>query len=221
MKILMGAALLAGLASAEPLDTILARLDKSAAASLSFAAEVKQFDYTAVLDLTEESSGVLRLKRSKGGVIGVMEMRQPNTFTVHFTGGTVEKYLPNANLVQVYDVRKYTKSTDQYLLLVFGVSGADLRRNYAVTAGAEESLGAVRATRLELVPKNKDALKLFAKIELWIPVGQTYAMQQKVTKTGGRDYLMWVYSGGKVNPGLPDSAFEFKAPAGVSRKELK
>lgn len=221
LRIALLAAVMAPLAAAEPLEALLARMTKAAPSAISFSATVKQVDYTAILDESAESSGAIRLKRTRAGIIGVMEYTSPSPYTAHFTGGSMQKFLPKANLLEIYDYGKYSKSVDQYLSLAFGVSGAELQKNYQIKWGGEETLGAARTTRLELIPKDKEALKLFAKIELWIPEGQTYAVQEKLYKAGGKDTLMWMYGDAKVNPSLPDSAFEFKAPAGVSRRLMK
>jgi hypothetical protein len=215
------AALMVPLAAAEPLASLLDRLTKSAPAAMSFSATVKQIDYTAVIDHADESNGVIRLKRAKAGVIGVVDYSMPSPNTVHFTGGKMEKYLPKANLLEIYDYGKYSKSVDQYLSLAFGISGSDLQKNYTVKWVGEESVAGMRTTHLDLTPKDKEALKLISKIELWIPEGQTYTIQEKLSKAGSKDNLTWVYSDAKLNPGLPDSAFDFNPPAGVTRRQMK
>jgi hypothetical protein len=213
--------LLAPLTPAEPLDALLARMTKAAPSADAFSAAVKQIDYTAIVDESIESTGSLRLKRTKAGIIGVVEYTSPSPYTAHFTGGSMEKYLPKANLLEVYDYGRYRKSVDQYLSLAFGISGTDLQKTYQVKWIGEETLAGTRTTRIELTPKDKEALKLIAKVELWIPEGQTYAIQEKLTKAGGRDYLTWIYSDAELNPALPDTAFHFKAPAGVTRRLMK
>jgi len=214
--------LLAPLASAEQLDALLARMTKAAPSAVSFSASVKQIDYTAIVNQADESFGSIRLKHNRSGVTGVMEYTKPSPNTVHFMGGGKgEKYLPKANMLEIYDYGKYGKSVDQYLLLAFGLSGSELQKAYQVKWGGEESLDGVRTTRLELTPKDKEALKLTTRIDLWIPEGQTYAIRQKLYKNEGKDYLMWIYTDAKLNAALPDEAFDFKPPAGVQRREMK
>jgi len=220
-RILIWAAAICSLAAGESQQALLDRMTKAAPGSTSFSATVKQLDYTAVVDETAESHGSIRLKRAKAGVIGVMEYTSPSPNVVHFTGGKMEKYLPKLKMLEVYDYGKYSKSVDQYLSLAFGLSGADLQKTYQIKWVGEESLGAVRVTHLELTPKDKEALKLITKIELWIPEGQTHTVQEKLYKAGSKDTLTWIYSDAKVNPGLPDAAFDFKPPAGTPVREMK
>ena len=220
-RTLLIAALLSPLAPAESQDALLARLTKAAPAAVSFSATVKQIDYSAIVDESQESRGAIRLKRTKAGVIGVMEYSSPSPNTVHFTGGSMEKYLPKLPMLEIYDYGKYSKSVDQYLSLAFGVSGADLQKNYQIKWGGEERLGSVPTTRLELTPKDKEALKLIVKVELWIPEGQTFTIQEKLTKAGGKDTLTWIYSDAKLNPALKDADFDFKPPSGTPRRPMK
>jgi len=220
-RILILAAAIAHMAAAESLPALLDRMTKAAPGAVSFSATVRQVDYTAVVDENAESHGTIRLKRAKSSVIGVMEYTNPSPNVVHFTGGRMEKYLPKLKMLEIYDYGKYSKSVDQYLSLAFGLSGAELQKNYQVKWVGEESLGAVRVTHLELTPKDKDALKLITKIEMWIPEGQTYTIQEKLYKAGSRDTLTWIYSDAKLNPGLPDAAFDFKPPPGTARREMR
>jgi outer membrane lipoprotein-sorting protein len=213
-------ALAAGLVCAEPLDAILARMDAGAKTSNAFSANVRWQEYTKVLKSTDEQFGSLKLKKSKGRVVGRLDIEKPSAFTWHFSGANWEKFLPKANVLSVYQVSKLAKSTDQYLLLVFGLTGVELKKSYDLTLGGEETVGGVKATRIDLLPKDKEARKLVAKVELWIPVGQTYAVQQKVTEPNG-DYNLWMYGDAKLNPALPDSAYDFVAPANATREVFK
>jgi outer membrane lipoprotein-sorting protein len=206
--------------AAEPLDTILTRMDASAKTANSFAAKVKWVEFTKSINDLYEQSGSVALRRVKGRVMGRQDIDKPNQFTWHFAGDNWEKFLPKAKMIEVVQVSKLSKAADSYLLLVFGATGAELRKSYDLTAGAEETVAGVKTTHLEMIPKDKKAREYAAKVEMWIPVGQSYGVQVKVTEPNG-DYNVWTYTEAKVNPQLPDSAFEFTAPAGVEKRILK
>ena len=206
--------------SAESIDTILTRMDTSAKTSNSFAAKVKWVEFTKSINDLYEQSGSVALRRVKGRVMGRQDVEKPNQFTWHFAGDNWEKYLPKANMIEVVQVSKLSKAADQYLLMVFGATGVELRKAYDLSGGTEEAVGGVKTTRLEMVPKDKKAREYAAKVEMWVPVGQSYGVQVKVTEPNG-DYNLWTYTDAKVNPALPDSAFDFVAPAGVQKRILK
>ena len=83
----------------------------------------------------------------------------------------------------------------------------------------EETVNGIKATKLELIPKDKKARDYVAKIELWIPIGQSYAIQQRVTQPNG-DFDLQIYNDAKLNPPLPSSAFDFVAPPGTKQKVM-
>lgn len=222
LPILIALPLASPLASAESLDTVLSRLDAASKTTNSFSANLKQTDYTAILDDAAVTTGKIQLMRAKQGVVGIVDFGAPNPNTVHFTGKTVEKYYPASKNLEVYDLGKEAKFLDQYLLLGFGTAGSQLKKDYDIQALGEETVAGVKATHLELMPKQGgDLSKLIKKVELWIPVGQDTAVQTRVTKTAGGDYLQYEYSNVKINPGLPASAYTFTPPAGTKRIELR
>jgi len=209
---------------AEALEDILARMDQSARSFRTFSAKIKRIEFTKVLpNDKDETDGVRRLKRIKGETIGIVEFFGKNPETIRFSAKTVENYFPNAKRVDVYDASKFGKlgkQVDQLLLLGIGVTSADLRRDFDITAAGTEMIGGKPTTRLQLIPKDRDLKKQAEKIELWIPEGGSIPLQSKVTLTSG-NYDQANYSDVQMNPALPDSAFELNAPPDVKRVQVK
>ncbi len=217
IRVLICAALAAAVpARAEALSDILARMDRAAQEFKSVSAKMKRLSYTAVIDESSEATGVMRLKRAKGGTTGIVEFGPPEPRLIHFAGRALSVYYPKANTVEIYDAEKYTKTMDQVLLLGFGTSGAELKKTYEVKEGGVQTLGPVRATRIELVPKSAELKNLFTRIELWIPEGESNPVQERVTQPS-KNYELVVYSDLQVNAPLADSLFELKLPAGVKK----
>jgi len=203
---------------AETLDAILARMDASARQFHSFSARITRTDFTAVINESEVMHGTIRMKRGKSGVAGVMVFTDPDPHTIGVGGRDVKIFHPKANAVEIYDTAKYTSVMDQYLLLGFGTTAAELRKAYDINVSGVETIGAANATRLDLTPKSAEVLKLMHKIDLWIAEGQSSPVQEKITKAS-KDTILVVYSDVEVNPPLSDSAFELQLPPGV--KKLK
>ncbi len=205
---------------AEPLDTVLARMDRAAKEFKSMTAKVNQTDYTAVIDESRKQSGEIRLKRGKGGVVMLVDFEQPEHNVFHLAGHQAEIYYPKANTVQVYDIGKHVSgSIEQFLLAGFGTPLAELQKAYTIIDGGSATLGSVQTTRIELTPKGSDVRQYVSKIELWIPDGQSSPIQEKVTKPSGKDYTQFDYSDLKINPNPPppDSAFELTVPPGTKK----
>jgi outer membrane lipoprotein-sorting protein len=201
---------------AETLSEILSRMDQAAAKFQSFSAKVKRSDFTAVISETTETTGSERLRRGKAGMEGVVEFSDPDPRILHFSGRNLEILLPKANTVEIYDFDKKAKSVDEFVMLGFGTSGADLSKGYEIKLIGPETLGGVKTTKLELFPKNQEAKKLITRIELWIPEGQTYPLQEKLTQPS-KNYTLAVFSDVKINPPLADADFAMKLPAGVKK----
>jgi len=215
---------LAGVAlHAEALNDILARMDQSARNLRTFSAKMKRVEYTKILNEKEETDGLRLVKRANNQTIGIVQFFGQNPQTLRFAGKTVEVYYPDAKRVEVYDAGKFGKlgkQVDQLLLLGIGVTSADLRRDFEITAGGTETIGGKPATRIQLIPKDSDLKKQAEKIEMWVQEGESVPIQVKVTRTSG-DYNQAIYSDVQMNPTLPDSAFELKTPADVKRVNVK
>ncbi len=209
-------ALVAGLAAGESLDTILAHMDAATKTSNSFTADLVWKKFTKSINDTDEQTGSLKLRRSGNRIVGRLDVVKPGSFTWHFMGDTWEKYLPKAQELQVYKIAKYSKPADLMLTTAFGLTSATVKKNYDATAAGEETVNGMNTTKLELIPNDKEAKKYVAKVELWIPVGQTYAIQQRVTEPNG-DFNLQIYNNAKVNPSLPVSDFDFVAPPGAKQ----
>ncbi len=204
------------LAHAEPLADILARMDRAAQDFRALSANMKRVQFTAVISESNEMQGVVRLKRIKGGTVGIVDFQQPEQRTVYVNGHNIQVYYPKANTVEIYDSSKYTSNIDQFLLLGFGTSSAELQKSYDLKTAGMETIGGLATTRIEMTPKSAELKKLITKIELWIPEAQDTPVQEKVTEPS-KNYELITYSDVKVNPSLLDSAFELKLPAKVKK----
>ncbi len=217
MKIALSILICTGvLASAEPLPEILARMDRAAGEFRSLSAQMKRVQFTAVLSESSEMDGELRLKRAKGGTIGVIEFQQPEQRTVFINGKSIQIYYPKAKSVEIYDASKYTSNMDQILLLGFGTSSTELKKSYDFKDGGPQKINDADTTRIELTPRSEELKKLITRIELWIPVGQSNPIRAKFSEPS-KNYELVDYADIKVNPELPDSAFELRLPAKVKK----
>jgi outer membrane lipoprotein-sorting protein len=204
------------LARAEPLADVLARMDRAAQDFRALSATMKRVQFTAVISEANEMEGVVRLKRIKGGTAGIVDFQRPEQRTVYINGHSIQIYYPKANTVEIYDSSKYTANIDQFLLLGFGTSSAELRKSYDLKMSGTEAIVGLATTRIEMTPKSAELKKLITKIELWIPEGQDTPIQEKVTEPS-KNYELISYSDVTVNPSLPESSFELTLPAKVKK----
>jgi outer membrane lipoprotein-sorting protein len=215
VKTLIVIGLLGVAARAETLDAILARMDASSKTFKSVTANIKRSSYNELLrDSEPEESGDLRILRNKNGVAAVLEFKQPNLYTVFVKDKKAYNYRPKAKIAEEYEFGKNASTISQFLILGFGTSGEELRKNYEIKLGAAEKIGPTPTTRVELIPRSDEVKRLITKIELWIPDGQSNAIREKVSEPSG-NYNLANYSNVNFNPSLPASAFDMKLPSDV------
>jgi len=213
--ILAAVSLCAGGARAATLDQVLARMDQNALKFKSVTTKIRYDSYIAVVKENEVSTGIFRMKRTRKDVLVLVDLTDPYPKSVAFAGTKVEIYYPKLKQVEVYNLGSHD-IVEKYLALGFGASGNDLKADYAIKELGGEPVNGAPASRLELIPKSKQVLQQFLKIELWMSDATGYPVQEKIYKTGG-DYFIVTYSDVTINPTLPDSAFKLNPPKGVQR----
>jgi len=202
---------------ADSLNDVLTRMDQAARTFKSLLADVKRTDYSDLFSETNVEEGTFKmLKRARTGVVLLAEFTGRDNRKLRISENKLEIYHPKANSEDVYNTRKFTKSADELLLVGFGTSRADLERKYNISLGGSETIGSVKATRIDLKPKSAEEKNFFNTIQLWIPEDKGNPIQEKVLSgKESKDYNLLQFSNVKVNPALPDSDFELNLPAGV------
>jgi outer membrane lipoprotein-sorting protein len=212
----VAAALSATGLAADTLDAVLARMNQEAASFRQITARLSKKTFTAVLNDTTQETGSLWLKRSGSNVQMRTDIDAPDVRSVGLDGATGQIYYPKLNTVQIYDLGKSRGLAEQLLMLGFGSSGRDLEKNYTVRLAGEETVDGQKTSHLILAPRNKQAAERFKQVELWIPDSAGHSVQQKFVQPGG-DYDMVSFTGIRLNPNLPDSAFRLQLPANVKK----
>jgi outer membrane lipoprotein-sorting protein len=198
-------------------------MDQAAAKFRSLTAKVRKTVYTDVLSDKEEEDGTFKmLKRAKTSVVLLAEFTGRDQRQVWMSGHQAKIFYPKANSVDIIDTSKYTKSADLLLLVGFGTTKAELEKMYDISLGGNETVGAVKTTRIDLKPKSAEAKKLFNIIQLWIPDGGANPIQEKVLSgKENKDYKLFLFSDEKIlttaDPPLPASDFELNLPPGVNK----
>jgi outer membrane lipoprotein-sorting protein len=135
---------------------------------------------------------------------------------IFFAGNRIRMYFPKLKLYQDYDVGKSSDVLNQYLLLGFGSSGSELAENYEIIDAGVETIAGKETTKLELMPKSAKVKETLAKVDVWIPQGTAYPVQQQFFKPSG-DYFTMQYSNIQLNPPVKGS-LEFKLPKGATKQ---
>jgi outer membrane lipoprotein-sorting protein len=194
---------------------VLERIDRAGAAFKGLSAHLRRVSHTAVMpDDDNVDSGTVLLKRSRAKDLKMLiDFTEPDAKAVEFQDHTVQIYYPKMKTVDIFDVGKSKDLLEQFFLLGFGTSRADLEAHYNLRLVGPDTLGGQKTEVLELIPKSKEVLQYLTKLEMWV-AENGYPVQQKFYLKGG-DYQLATYSDMKINPDLPDSALKLKLPKGV------
>ncbi len=198
------------------LEDVLARMDRSAPLFKGVSSDLVSVTHTAVINEDETEKGKILLKRGKREMTMLVEFTEPNPKSIAVHDRKAEIYYPKQQTIEEYDIGQYGALLNQFMLIGFGTSGKELAAAYDMKALGSESIGGVTATRLELVPKSAEILKNLKKLELWIPDGEGYPVQQKIYLPAG-DYRIFTYTNVKMNPPLSDADLRLKVPKDTKR----
>jgi len=203
--------------AASDLDAVLNRIDKAGAAFHSFEAHLRRVTFTAVINDEAVDSGTIYLKRPHARDLHLLiNFDEPDAKSFAFQGHKVEIYYPKIKTVQEIDVGKSRALVEQFLLVGFGTSRADLESSYTIRLIGPETVAGQKTEHLELIPKSKEVLQHLSKFELWIS-DNGYPVQQKFDLKAG-DYQLATYTDAQINPDLPDADLKLQLPKNVKRE---
>jgi outer membrane lipoprotein-sorting protein len=199
------------------LDNLLNRIDKAGAGFHAITAHLRRISHIAVINDDTVDSGAIRLKRTHPRDLHMLiDVTEPDAKTVAFQGHKLEIYYPKIKTVQEFDVGKSRALLEQFFLVGFGTSRADLEASYNLRLIGPETIDGQKTEHLELIPKSKEVLQHLTKFELWIS-DSGYPVQQKFDLKAG-DYQLATYTDVKINPELPDADLKLQLPAKVKRE---
>ena len=216
----LGFALLQDSTNPPALDSVLKKMDATAASFRTAQAEFEWDRYEKVIDEVDDvQTGTIYYRRSGKDTEMKADIKMAGTSAkelksepkyVLFSGGKIRMYQPKPDQVTVWDLGKNSSDFESYLVLGFGGSGEDLRKAFDVTYLGAETINGVTTAKLQLVPKSERVRNNFNKIVLWIDPEKGISVQQQFFDPQG-DYRLAKYSAVEVNgKKIPDEVFRLK-----------
>ena len=201
------------------LDAVLKKMDAVAANFRTTQANFEWDTYQKVIDEVDDvEKGVIYYRRAGKGVEMMAVVKEVGTSAstlkpepkyVLFAGGKIRMYQPKPDQVTEFDLGKSHTDWESYVVLGFGGSGQDLKKNFEVTYEATETIDGVNTARLRLIPKSEKVRNTYSKILLWIDLDRGISVQQKFF-TPQDDYKLAKYSNIKINEKISDDDFRLK-----------
>ncbi|HTA47166.1 MAG TPA: sigma-E factor regulatory protein RseB domain-containing protein [Bryobacteraceae bacterium] len=199
----------------QSLDETLMRMDKTAQQFKSVTASMKRDVHTSVINDDSIDTGTIKVKREKSHDTRMLvDITGRDAKTVSLEDSTVSVYYPKIKTVQKYDVGEKKQLVEQFLLLGFGASAAELKQVYDISWAGPETIAGQSTGHLKLNPKSKDVARQVTSAELWMSTNNGLPLRQKIVFSSG-DYWLVDYSDLKFNPTLSDDDLKLKYPKGV------
>jgi len=183
-------------------------MDQAALRFASMAADLEYTKVTVIVDDHSTERGRIFFEKSKGKLRVMLAFSSPAEKYVLFQDGKVSIYRPKIAEIEEYSLARNQGLMEQFLLLGFGTSGADLQKSYAVSLKGEEPLDGERTVHLELAPQSAQVAARLARIDLWLSPETWQPLQQRFTEPS-KDYLTARYRNVQQNTKIPSSNFQF------------
>lgn len=194
---------------APTLDSVLKKMDATAASFQSLQADFVWDQYQRVVDETDTQKGTVYYRRSGKEIEMMAAIKEPDAKFVLFKDGKLQVYQPKIDQVMQYTVGANQQEVETFLVLGFGGSGEDLKKSFDVTYQGEETVDGVATAKLQLVPKSDKVRSNFQQIILWIDLERGISVQQKLMQSQG-DYRVARYSAIKMPAKIGNDIFRLK-----------
>lgn len=206
-------------AGAQSLESTFSHMDSLSKGFRGVTADLRKISFTYFAKDTDEESGRISIFRpSPQDMRMLVEFTKPEERAIAFAKNKGQMYSPKAKLVQEYNLGKESRLVDQFLLLGFGSSSADLRKNYNIKYVEMTTIDGAKTDHLYLEPKAAEAKDHVRGIDLWIAQPGGYPVRMKLLQPS-RDTMEFQYSNLKINPSsLNESSVRLKLPKGVKKE---
>lgn len=204
---------------AASLESVLTKMDSTAATFRTAQAEFEWDNYQRAIDeVIDVQTGTIFYRRPSKETEMMAEVRKsgpsatelkPEPKYVLFSDGKVKMYQPRTEELHIYDLGKNRGELESYVVLGFGGSGQELQKTFDVTYAGPETINGVATAKLELVPKSEKIRKNYSKMLLWIDLDKGISVQQQFFTPQG-DYRLCKYSSIRVNNKIGDDVFKLK-----------
>jgi outer membrane lipoprotein-sorting protein len=216
--ILLFAGLAAPFPAADPLDAVFARIDAAAKTFKGVTADITDTEHHALVpDDDDISTGTIKLLRVNATLTRLLAtLKGPGgNQTIAVNGPDVRVYTPATNTLNQFDFASRQGMVNQFLLLGFGATSAELKSAYTITWVGEEKISAAPTSHLRLIPKSADSLRTLKQADLWYGANGLVA-QQKFLQVSG-DYRLVTYSNMKLGA-MPEKDLDLKPKGATVQK---
>jgi outer membrane lipoprotein-sorting protein len=203
--------LLHSLAAAQPpnLESVLKKMDAAAANFQTTQADFVWDQYQKVVDEHDLQKGTVYYRRSGKEIEMMADIKEPSQKFLLYKEGKLQIYEPKIEQVMEYTAGANHNEIESYLVLGFGGSGQDLKKQFDVEYQGEETIDGIATAKLQLTPKSDKVKNYFTQAILWIDWSRGISVQQKFMQ-GRWDFRLAKYSAINVHAKINNDVFRLK-----------
>src|SRR5215813_1716492 len=135
------------------LEQVLSKMDDVAKGFQSVQADIERTHVTILVNDKDVASGKFYYMRSGKEPRVKLELTKPVAQLALVDKGKLQLYTPNLKQVQEASLGDHKDLLEMFMALGFGQSSQDLKKNFDITLGGEESVDGKKTTALDLKPK--------------------------------------------------------------------
>ena len=194
---------------APTLDSVLKKMDAAATNFRTTQADFVWDQYQKVVDETDTQKGTVYYRRSGKEIEMMADIKEPEQKFLLYKDGKLQVYQPRIEQVVEYAAGANHNEIESYLVLGFGGSGEDLKKQFEVAYQGQETIDNIATAKLQLIPKSEKVRNYFTEALLWIDLNRGISVQQKFMQGQG-DYRVAKYSAINVHAKIGNEVFRLK-----------
>ena len=191
------------------LEGVLKKMDAAAANFQTTQADFVWDQYQKVVDEHDLQKGTVYYRRSGKEIEMMADIKEPSQKFLLYKEGKLQIYEPKIEQVMEYTAGANHNEIESYLVLGFGGSGQDLKKQFDVEYQGEETIDGIATAKLQLTPKSDKVKNYFTQAILWIDWSRGISVQQKFMQ-GRWDFRLAKYSSINVHAKINNDVFRLK-----------
>jgi outer membrane lipoprotein-sorting protein len=202
-------------------DFVLGKMEQANKDYPFFQATIQSQIYTAAIaKMDDPETGKIWISHTGNAPRQIkIQFDKPQKEIILVDNGAVTQYLPSAKAATILTFDKGRQAEGECVALGLCQSRALIKQYYNAVVSAEESVDGVKATRLELKPKDVKRLGQFSSITLWLDSVKWLPVQTRVFEANG-NYKNYKYS--EIDSkSFSNSVFKLDLPKDVSKDSHK
>jgi len=204
-------------------DSVLAQMEKSNTSYPYIQAKIETKTYTSfVASFDNPKIGKVWISRTGTAPRQIkIDYDKPVKEQYLIDKGKFTKYDPTHKNGTVFSFSKEDQAEGECILLGLCQSSARIKQNYTISLANPETIGGVKTTVVELVPKEAKRAANIKSIRLWLDSSKWYPIQTRVYTPNG-NYRNSLFTDIAVSTkSFPTSVFDLKIPKDVELQTIK